>query len=102
MPAVGVFAGVRPKETAMTVDRQPVVVGVDGSAGSLAAIEWAADEAAATHAPVRLVYGFEAPAPGLWIDLPPAGLDLVAPLRAARQILADTTGQFRQAHPELP
>ncbi|MFF4505074.1 universal stress protein [Streptomyces sp. NPDC001401] len=35
----------------------PLVVGVDGSDGSLAAVDWAVDEAARYGLPLRLVYG---------------------------------------------
>ena len=39
----------------MPADRLPVVVGVDGSEGSLNALRWAAAEAAAHHAPLLIV-----------------------------------------------
>ncbi|MFF7313498.1 universal stress protein [Streptomyces sp. NPDC008137] len=60
----------------------PLVVGVDGSDGSLPAVDWAVDEAARHGLPLRLVYG------SLWEryegHAPSVGLD-----RPARQVLAD-------------
>ncbi|MFD0318355.1 universal stress protein [Streptomyces flavalbus] len=41
----------------MTTTERPLVVGVDGSDGSLAAVDWAVDEAARHGVPLRLVYG---------------------------------------------
>jgi len=40
----------------MSADRLPVVVGVDGSDGSLTALRWAAAEAVALRAPLRVVH----------------------------------------------
>ena len=38
--------------------RQPVLVGVDGSEGSLAAVDWAVGEAATRHSWLRVVHAF--------------------------------------------
>ncbi|MFD7658163.1 universal stress protein [Actinosynnema sp. NPDC059797] len=42
----------------------PIVVGVDGSASALAAVRWAADEAARHRVPVRLVHAYQLPTRG--------------------------------------
>lgn len=42
----------------MTADRLPVIVGIDGSTGATAALEWALDEARTHRAPVRLICAF--------------------------------------------
>ncbi|WP_033310002.1 universal stress protein [Streptomyces iakyrus] len=60
----------------------PLVVGVDGSDGSLPAVDWAVDEAARHGLPLRLVYGslwerYEGRAPSVGLDRP------------ARQVMAD-------------
>jgi nucleotide-binding universal stress UspA family protein len=39
----------------------PIVVGVDGSAGSVAALRWALDEARLRGAPLRLVHAYQLP-----------------------------------------
>lgn len=65
----------------MTMER-PLVVGVDGSDGSLSAVDWAVDEAARHGLPLRLVHG------SLWeryeARTPSVGLD-----RPAGQVMAD-------------
>lgn len=40
---------------------EPIVVGVDGSAGSAAALRWALAEARVRGAPLRVVHAFEVP-----------------------------------------
>ncbi|WP_405531155.1 universal stress protein [Streptomyces canus] len=61
----------------------PLVVGVDGSDGSLAAVDWAVDEAARLGLPLRLVYA------SLWERyegaMPSAGLE-----RPSEQVMADS------------
>jgi nucleotide-binding universal stress UspA family protein len=55
------------------IERGLVVVGVDGSAQSVAALHWAARYAAATGAVVRAVFAWHYPsaageAPACWLD----------------------------------
>lgn len=42
-----------------TVDSPPIVVGLDGSENSLAALRWAIDEAVLAHAPLEVVHCWE-------------------------------------------
>jgi len=42
----------------VTVDRNPIVVGVDDSPSSHSALDWAVDEAASRQAPLELVYAW--------------------------------------------
>jgi nucleotide-binding universal stress UspA family protein len=65
--------------------RQRVVVGVDGSAESVAALGWAARYAAATGAAVRAVLAWHYPAA--------AG---VVPLGAPEQVTEQVEGQMRE------
>ncbi|MEW1736048.1 universal stress protein [Nocardia beijingensis] len=55
---------IRKDRSSLTVCR-PVVVGVDGSAASLAAVRWAAATAARREAPLHLVHAIGVPAHGL-------------------------------------
>ena len=53
--------------------RRAILVGVDGSAEALAAVRWAADDAALRDVPLTLVHVVNAPVPG-WSRVPaPAG-----------------------------
>ncbi|QTT72062.1 universal stress protein [Streptomyces mobaraensis NBRC 13819 = DSM 40847] len=78
----------------------PVVVGVDGSDGSLAALDWAVAEAARFRLPVRVVYAslwerYEGAVPS-FTDQPPAEAEV------ARRILASSEQRARQLSPDTP
>ncbi|MGB9302960.1 MAG: universal stress protein [Mycobacterium sp.] len=49
--------------------RRGILVGVDGSAAALAAVRWAAHDAALRHVPLTLVHVVNAPVPG-WSRIP--------------------------------
>ena len=54
--------------------RRAILVGVDGSAAALGAVQWAAHDAALRNVPLTLVHVVNAPVPG-WSQVPaPAGL----------------------------
>ena len=78
-------------------DVRPIVVGVDGSPASLAALEWAARQGALTGAPVEVVMSWEWPTSFGWAlplpDYDPAG--------DAGRILDEATQKVRTAHPNL-
>jgi nucleotide-binding universal stress UspA family protein len=89
------------EETMMTIYQNAVVAGVDGSAESLVAADWAAREATRRELPLRLLHSFDQAMPNLWIDFPPVALDLEEPLRAAREKLGATATDLREKYPEL-
>ena len=79
-----------------------VVVGVDGSVGSVLAVRWAAADAARRHRSLRLVHAFNLPKRAY----PPVGPALPvacdAQTRAtAAQLLADAAAQAREIDPGL-
>lgn len=66
---------------------KPVVVGVDGSECSIAALRWAAEQARATHHPLRVVTTWQWPnLYGAVLALPP-GIDLE---HDAREVLENS------------
>lgn len=85
-----------------TTDQDPVLVGVDGSEQSTAAVRWGAREAARLHAPLHLVHTW------LWplyrVPLGPApGAPSGAGLRAeAERLLADAWRTARSVAPGVP
>jgi nucleotide-binding universal stress UspA family protein len=62
----------------------PIVVGIDGSSWSKAALEWAAEEAACRGADLTVLSAFEWPIMGIPFSEVPAGYD---PRRQAREML---------------
>ncbi|MFF0344761.1 universal stress protein [Kribbella sp. NPDC004875] len=81
----------------MTTNLAPIVVGYDGSPGSVSALEWAAAAAERTMAPLRIVEAFEIvitarPAPGHVVPL--------EAVRTARQEqLEEVVAKLRLEHP---
>lgn len=76
----------------------PVVVGVDGSPSSLAAIDWAGDYAAATGAPVKLVAVWDWPNSYGWAVPIPDDYD---PSADAARVLDQSTERLLERHPAL-
>jgi nucleotide-binding universal stress UspA family protein len=77
----------------------PLVVGVDGSDGSLAAVDWAVDEAARHGLPLRLVYG------SLWERyegaVPSDSPDRPSEQMMAEHVVASAAERARQRNPEV-
>ncbi|MGV0745323.1 universal stress protein [Mycolicibacterium sp. XJ870] len=79
--------------------RHGIVVGVDGSSASDAAIRWAAHDAALRRVPITIVYAQGAAFSGVWLDVPLSedywrlqeqyGKQV---LQAARRVVQETTG----------
>jgi nucleotide-binding universal stress UspA family protein len=78
-----------------------VVVGVDGSAGSLAAVAVAANETALRHRPLRVVHAFIWPYFDIPLGPPPAGLPEGGLRHAAERLLAEAVDCARAAAPEV-
>ncbi|GAA2711851.1 universal stress protein [Micromonospora olivasterospora] len=79
----------------------PVVVGVDGSALSRAAVRFAADEAALRGAPLRAVHAYRHPAstgPG---DMQPLVHDADLLRGEEERVLADSLAGLAEHHPEV-
>lgn len=77
----------------------PLVVGVDGSDGSLAAVDWAVDEAARHGLALRLVYA------SLWEryegDVPSAGRDRPSGRVLAEHIVASAADRAQRRDPDV-
>jgi nucleotide-binding universal stress UspA family protein len=79
----------------------PVLVGVDGSASSLAAVELGAWEAKRRRAPLLLVHGYQGEVPQLaygWVPTASLGTSM---RDAARELLAGVEVATHAAHPGL-
>ena len=80
---------------------RPVVVGVDGSAGALDALDWAAAEAAARHRPLQVVHVIPWPA-----AVDPMGVATAAcyhgRLAAAEEVLEEAVSPAVLIAPESP
>jgi nucleotide-binding universal stress UspA family protein len=82
----------------MSDDGSRVIVGVDGSASSLGAVQWAGDYAAATGAPVTLIAAWQWPTSYGWSIPMPEDYE---PSADAERILAEAATTLREQHPSL-
>jgi len=77
----------------------PLVVGVDGSDGSLVAVDWAVDEAARHGLPLRLVYA------SLWEryegDVPSGRIERPSERVLAEHVVAAAAERARRRNPEV-
>jgi nucleotide-binding universal stress UspA family protein len=72
-------------------DKNQIVVGVDGSPSSQAALQWAADQAACTGAEVKAVIAWEYPAVAAGFGLAPGAMVTSSQYREyASKVLADS------------
>jgi nucleotide-binding universal stress UspA family protein len=79
-----------------------IVVGVDGSEASDAAVEWAADEADRRHATLRLVHAYRLPTMGGFPGYNAYPDDLLEQLReAGEHLLVRTAAAVAGRHPDL-
>jgi nucleotide-binding universal stress UspA family protein len=78
-----------------------IVVGIDGSPGSKAALAWALDLAARRHAPIRLVHAFESSIYDVRLSsdvVPGTGGQL---RNAAQRMMDEAAAEVTASHPEL-
>ncbi|MET7402416.1 universal stress protein [Dactylosporangium sp. NPDC005572] len=76
-----------------TVDRQRIVVGYDASAGSLAAVDWAAAEAERAGAQLQIVNAYRQVWPGAYYDIAPELAE--AAYRQAETLVGDAVARVR-------
>lgn len=81
-----------------TQDARPIVVGVDGSPSSLAALDWAGRQGSLTHEPVLVILTWEWPHDLGWAPPLPANFD---PAADASHVLDEAVGAARAAHPQV-
>ncbi|WP_027945098.1 universal stress protein [Amycolatopsis taiwanensis] len=79
---------------------QPIVVGVNGTAGAVRAAAWGADEAVHRHAPLLLVHAFGVP-DAFYGDTAPPREWLAAKEAQSRDWLAEARDVVTGAHPAL-
>ena len=87
----------------MSIQQRPIVVGIDDSPGSEAALRWAVEDARTRHVPVRLVYAFHwqytyARLP-MYTDVPDA--DLQMSTHVAEQLIATMIDRVRELDPSV-
>jgi nucleotide-binding universal stress UspA family protein len=81
-----------------TQEVRPIIVGVDGSSSSLAALDWAARQGALTHEPLLVILTWEWPRNLGWAAPVPDGYD---PESDARHVVDEAVEAVRAAHPDV-
>ncbi|WP_327104037.1 universal stress protein [Nonomuraea glycinis] len=76
-----------------------IIVGVDGSLASRAAVEWAANDAFRLHLPLRIVYAVDRGP--FQISKNPAEASQDGPRRVGRQALAEAVALVRERRPDV-
>lgn len=80
----------------------PVIVGVDGSHASKAAVRWAADEARRLGVPLRLVHAWMWPLHRVQLGASPGGPEGTGLQAQAERVLADATAVARSVSAHTP
>jgi nucleotide-binding universal stress UspA family protein len=80
----------------------PIVVGVDGSAHSTAALGFAFEEAALRRAALLAVYAWRGPSPSEPDDALPRGYDGSEVSAEAHRVLADAIAGWHEKFPDVP
>lgn len=94
-------AGPASAATAEKASSKVVVVGIDGSSHARRAADWAADEAARRHAPLRLVYAYSLPIAGYaGYSMAPDNLGRMLRVEGAT-LLARVSREIVARHPDL-
>ncbi len=85
----------------MSADQRPIVVGVDDSAGTEAALQWAAEDARARDVSVRLVCAYRNAVPRVqvpgYVDIPE--VELLRPRQVAEQLVTDAVDRVTAVYP---
>ena len=76
---------------------RPIIVGVDGSPSSLAALDWAARQGSLTHEPLLVLMTWEWPRDLGWAPPVPEDYD---PAADAQHVLDEAVQAARAAHPD--
>src|SRR5882672_4841463 len=82
--------------------RTAVVVGVDSSPDSLAAVDWAAADAARRHRPLRIVHAYLWPVVSPPLSAGPTASFDKAMREGAQEILAEALARARGVASQLP
>jgi len=86
----------------MSARLEVIVVGVDGSEGGAAALEFAAEEAALRGARLRIVSAWQVPVPPYGDFALPLGPETVEAIEAgAQQVADDASRAAKKPHPSL-
>jgi nucleotide-binding universal stress UspA family protein len=85
----------------MVIDVQRIVVGIDGSAASARALEYAADEAALTGHELEVVHALELPTDVDFYGVHVAGAQVESLQDYAEQLLASAENRVAELHPGL-
>src|SRR4051794_15344029 len=78
------------------MNAQRIVVGYDGSEAARRAVDWAAGEAARTHAQLLIVHGYHVAWPGIYYDVTAELVE--AAEQTGERLVADAVARVREHH----